>query len=382
MTQQQVLHLRSSIGVYGAENVLLGLIPALQALGVGGRLLALQAAGGAEQALLQRAGEQGVPAALLPCRGRIDWQTVRTLRREMAGVAHAAAAPPARPALLHVHDYKSAFYAWLARAGRALPIVATSHGQFNDSGRLHLYHHIERALMRRFEQVCIVSAEMRPGLLASGIAPDRIHLVENGIDTARYHPQVVSLPAAEIGMGPGAFVFGAAMRLAEQKFPLGLIDAFAACAWAPGSAVLVIAGDGPLRADAEARVTELGLRGSVVFLGARKDLDRCYASFDCFVLPSLFEGLPLALLEAMATGCQVVATRVGQVGEVLTGLPAQIIAPNDVPALARAMRAAVDLRADRALSGVALRERVVQRFSVARMAADYAAIYAAADAAA
>eukprot|EP01036_Dinobryon_divergens_P058491 gene58491-78026_t len=224
---------------------------------------------------------------------------------------------------MHVHDYKSAFYAWLARAGRRIPIVATSHGQFNDSARLQLYHRIELGLMRRFQQVCVVSAAMLPVLAAAGIPPDRTRLIENGIDTQRYNPACTTpLPPESLGLAPGCFIFGSAMRLAEQKFPVGLVEAYAASRQpAQGPTALVIAGDGPLRDAVLARAQALGVAHEVKLLGARADLAACLASFDVFVLPSLFEGLPLALLEAMAMGRPVLATPVGQVPEVLARLP-------------------------------------------------------------
>ncbi|HSI60541.1 MAG TPA: glycosyltransferase family 4 protein [Ideonella sp.] len=366
MTTPQVLHLRSSIGLYGAENVVLGLMPALMRDGIPNRLLCLQTPGDAEQLLYERALELGVPAAVLPCRGRLDWHCVKALRAEIAATPQA---------VLHVHDYKSAFYGWLARSGRALPIVSTSHGQFNDSQRLRLYHRIELMLMRRFERVCAVSDAMTPLLLAAGVAEQRIRVIENGIDTTRFHPQVPALERAALGIPPGRFVFGTAMRLAEPKFPLGLVEAYAASRERAGEAVLMIAGDGPMRAAVQARAAELGVADELILLGARKDLERIYGLFDCFVLPSLSEGLPMALLEAMATARPVIATTVGQVGEVLAGLPATLLPPGDVAALSRALRAARQSPERDPRVGAALRERVEQRYSVTRMAADYAAVY-------
>jgi glycosyltransferase involved in cell wall biosynthesis len=100
-------------------------------------------------------------------------------------------------------------------------------------------------------------------------------------------------------------------------------------------------------------------------------MPRFYAMLDVFVLPSLYEGLPLALLEAMSMARRVVATRTGQVADVLDGLPAELVEPGDPLALAEAMRRAMSSPADAAR----LRERVVQRYSLARMADAYAGLY-------
>ena len=357
-----VLHIRSSAGLYGAEYMILGLVPALAQLGVDSTLLSIDNQYSQAQKLFERALALGVPARRLPCRGRFDFATVAAIRKLLARYPNA---------LLHVHDYKSALNAWVARGRRKLPIVATSHGQFSTTASLHIYHRIESSLMRRFDHVGIVSEAMRPQLAASGVPGDRIRLVENGIDTRRFSPAAEPIARTEFGIAPDAIVFGTAMRLTEQKNPLGLVEAFASVAADAPRAALVIAGDGELRESVLARASNLGIGGRVHLAGARDDLERFYAMLDVFVLPSRYEGLPLALLEAMAVGRPVVATAVGQVPSVLEGLPFAPVPPNDVPALARAMRAAIDELGP----APALRQRVVERYSVQRMAAEYADVY-------
>jgi len=97
-----------------------------------------------------------------------------------------------------------------------------------------------------------------------------------------------------------------------------------------------------------------------------------YTMLDVFVLPSHYEGLPLALLEAMAARRRVVATRVGQIPQVLEGLGLDLVSPGDDAALARALYAAALSQS----SGEVLRRRVVEHYSTARMAAAYAQVYA------
>ena len=362
MSAPTVLHVRSSAGLYGAEYVVLGLIPELARLGIASKLLSIDNHLQPTQVLYERARELSVAAQRLPCRSRFDFATVRALRDIIATTTNP---------LLHVHDYKSALVAWLARGRRRLPIVATSHGHFATTANLRAYQRLELWLMRRFDAVCIVSAEMKPLLAAAGVPTHKVHLIENGIDTQRFHPDVAPLARAEFGIADDAIVFGSAMRLTEQKNPLGFVDAFARITMELPRAALVIAGNGELRDAIAARAAERGVSDRVHLLGARNDLERFYAMLDVFVLPSLYEGLPLALLEAMSAGRRLVATNVGEVAAVLSGLPVTTIAPGDIDTLAQAMRTATT----QPLPFVALRERVLQRYSVARMAQDYAGIY-------
>lgn len=357
-----VFHLHSGAGLYGAEQMLLGLIPALTRLGVESTLLCLDNYRLDRQPLYERARALKIPAHRLPCRGRFDPATVRALR----------AALRAHPnALLHVHGYKSAFYAWLARGG-GTPVVSTLHGHINGTRRLGLYQNLERRLMRGFDRVCIVSASMEPVLATGGVAASRIELIENGVDTGRFRPDAQSLSRSAFGIPADAFVFGSALRLSAEKNPLGLLDAFAEVLKHFPRCWLAIAGDGPLHASALAHACELGIDGHVRLLGMRDDLERFYPMLDCFVLPSLTEGLPLALLEAMAAARPLISTTVGQVPRVLSGLRVALVPPGNTEALASAMCSTCT---ESRLARPDLRQRVLERYSVARMARDYATIY-------
>jgi glycosyltransferase involved in cell wall biosynthesis len=358
-----VLQVLSSAGLYGAEHVVLGLIPALQGCGINGSLLCIQNPRLADQPLYERARQFGIPAETVPCRGRFDPATVRALRSAVA--RHPGA-------MVHVHGYKAAFYALLARGGRAEPsIVATLHGWVTTTHALRLYRWLELRLLRRFQCICIVSETMRATLNRAGVDDARIRLIENGIDTRRFRPDVTPLLRRDFGIPDRAFLFGCVMRLSPEKNPLGLLKAFALMASAAPHAWLAIAGDGPQRPDIEQQARDLGIAGRLRLIGERIDMDRFYPMLDCFVLPSLTEGLPLSLLEAMASARAVIASDVGQVATVLDGLPARVVPAGEVAALASAMQEAVDYPQP----SRALRERVEARYSVARMARDHAALY-------
>lgn len=361
--EPHVFHLHSGAGLYGAEHMLLSLIPALAEQHVESTLLCLDNYRLGSQPLYERARASGIPAQRLPCRGRFDWNTVRALRTMLR--CHPEA-------LLHVHGYKSAFYAWLACWAGGPPIISTLHGHIDGTRRLNFYQALERRLMRGFARICVVSGTMPPVLASGGVRADRIELIENGVDTSRFRPDVDPMPRSAQGIPEDAFVFGSVLRLSAEKNPLGLLDAFASVLKQFPRCWLVMAGDGPLHGDVLAHACGLGIEGHVRLLGARDDLEHFYPMLDCFVLPSLSEGLPLALLEAMAAARPLVGTAVGQVPGVLGGLDAALVPAGDNDALAAAMRSAIienqGTRPD-------LRQRVVERYSAARMARDYATIY-------
>jgi glycosyltransferase involved in cell wall biosynthesis len=358
------LHVFSSAGVYGAEHAVLGLIPALAVLGIDSTLACIDNPRLHEQPLYEYARARGLSAVRIPCSGRLDHTTTGALRAQLQQ----------RPrTLMHVHGYKGAFYA--LRARRALPgtpIVSTLHGWVTNTRALWLYRLLELWMLRRIQRVCIVAESMRQPLQEAGIPAERIVLVENGIDTMRFSPDGPALSRDELGIPRDAFVFGGVMRLSSEKNPLGLLDAFTQIAAEVPRAWLVLAGDGPQRGELERRLREEpDLAARVRLLGARSDPERLYPLFDCFVVPSLSEGLPLALLEAMACERPIIASNVGQIAMVLENLNAQLVPPGNTDALVEAMRHAMS----RHSLTPQLRQRVEERYSVARMAHDYAAVY-------
>lgn len=362
-TEPHVLHVFSSAGVYGAEHAVLGLMPALAELGIQGTLACIDNPHLREQPLYERASALGIPAVRIPCAGRLDGATTRALRAQLQQHPRT---------LMHVHGYKSMFYAMRARRAQPdVPIVSTLHGWVTNTRALWLYRLLEMRMLRSVQRVCIVADGMRQPLREAGIPAERIVLIENGIDTTRFRTDGPAMSRDELGIPHDAFVFGGVMRLSAEKNPLGLLEAFTRIAADIPQAWLVLAGDGPQRADFERRVRESGLAARVRLLGARNDPERVYPLFDCFVVPSLSEGLPLALLEAMACERPVIASNVGQIATVLDGLDAQLVPAGNTDALADAMRRALSPRAPAAQ----LRQRVEERYSVARMAHGYANVY-------
>jgi glycosyltransferase involved in cell wall biosynthesis len=205
-----------------------------------------------------------------------------------------------------------------------------------------------------------------------GISPAKLRVIHNGIDPGPFgRPPDARLRTALIGDPHRPLVLTLA-RLAPQK---GLDTLVAAARLVP-EAVFVVAGDGPERGALEAQAATLGLADRMRFLGHRRDVAALLDACDVFALPSLFEGLPLAVLEAMAAGKPVVASHIGGTDEaVLEGVTGLLVPPADPCALARAIRVVL---ADPALArrlGAAGRSRVDAEFSARRMVRAVEATY-------
>jgi glycosyltransferase involved in cell wall biosynthesis len=210
-----------------------------------------------------------------------------------------------------------------------------------------------------------------------GVAAERATVIPNGIDPAEWE----SLPDAaearrKLGLPRDAFVVCTLSRLHEQKGMEFLLAAARTVAEQVPSATFLIAGYGPLLERLKEQARQLDVDARVRFLGYRKDVALILAASNVFVLPSLWEGMSNALLEAMAAGKPVIATSVnGAVEQVLPGETGLLVPPRDADALARAL---LDLAHDprKALAmGLKGRERVRSEFSLSRMTDAYIELY-------
>jgi glycosyltransferase involved in cell wall biosynthesis len=277
-----------------------------------------------------------------------------------------------RAGLVHAHNFGRFFYAGpAARLARA-PALYTEHSNTRrDERALWL---TQRRLSRWAGVVAAVSSQVRRGLVADqGLPAEKVWVVPNGIDPEPYAAAAVEREAvrAELGLPAEALVVGSVARLAPIKNQELLL---AALALRP-EAWLVLAGDGPRRSALEALAGELGVASRVRFLGLRRDVPRVLAACDLFSLSSHSEGLPIAVLEAMAAGLPVVATRVGGLPDAVTdGRTGRLTPPGDAAALAAAWGELLAPERRRAL-GQAGQAVLRERFSLAAMVAAYDGIY-------
>lgn len=224
---------------------------------------------------------------------------------------------------------------------------------------------LSRRLARKSAALVGVSEGVRQSLLAQGLPADKTVAIPNGIDLARF--------ADAAGEREQGLVMSA--RFARQKDHATLIDALALLSAQGLKPRLQLAGTGPLMARMQARAARLKLGGQLSFLGQHGDMPGLLRSQAVYVLSTHFEGMPLALVEAMAAGCACIASDVvGVRGVIDDGVTGLLVPESDAPALANAVARLLRDPALAARLGAAARERAVAEHGLALMRERYEAL--------
>lgn len=325
MSGVKVLQLISSGGYYGAENMLLNLCASQQKAGCQNSLMIFYNVHTPNVELYERARRRGLSVRMVHCQGRADWRAVRQIEEciQEDGIQ-----------LLHTHGYKADLYGYVAARRSGKPIVATCHNWLGGTAALGIYNRLDRMALKRFHGLAAVSDSVAQRLLASGVPARKIRTIANGIDVQTFER---ARPSPTLNFDCSK-VIGMVARLDLQKgFEYLLRAARELRGEFPGLKV-VIMGEGPDRREIEDMIRRLGLQSNVILAGQRSDMPAIYAAMDVFVLPSLNEGLPMTILEAMAASKPVIATRVGAIPKVIqdgeTGL---LVDPADSDGLRNAL---------------------------------------------
>jgi glycosyltransferase involved in cell wall biosynthesis len=287
-----------------------------------------------------------------------------------------------RVEVLHIHlvGYTGGRWALLAaRLARVPATVCTI--QITPAQRERWLTRLDRRIttagVDRFIAVSQVSRQRLVDYL--GQSPAKIAVIPNAVELERY----ATAPAlagdsvrTRHGVSPDAVLLGAVARLSPQKGLSYLIDALPAIVAQQPRVQVLLVGDGPLRAALEAQATALGVRDRVHFAGPQEDVPSYLRAMDLFVLPSLFEGLPLAVLEAMAAALPVVATAVDGTPEAVEdGVTGRLVPPRDAAAFAETVLDLLRDPAAQARMGAAGRARA-NEFSVEALVDHVSSVYA------
>lgn len=274
--------------------------------------------------------------------------------------------------IVHTHKHKDTVLGALAaKLVGVARVVRTVHGLREPLrgwqwAKYRVYEALERAILWCFaDRIISVSWRLAERLRRSGYRWSAITQVHNGLDLRRVMPtRTRDEVRRELGIASDTLLIGTVGRLSAVKGHRHLLHAARLVLQAKPATRFVIVGGGPLRDELALRAMELGIHRQCLFVGPRNDVYDLIAAFDIFVLPSLDEGMPLALLEAMALAKPVVATRVGGIPEIIshreTGL---LVPPRDAAALANAC---LHLAGDREMAqmlGAHARQAIEAEFS-------------------
>ncbi len=291
-----------------------------------------------------------------------------------------------RPSILHTYNLAAVEYGMTAALAGVPVRIHAEHGRdASDPDGKNPKHKLLRKLVAPFIDAFVpVSGDLQQWLRSVvGISEKKIVFISNGVDTNRFKPgkQPVADTSSDSSALDGKFVIGTVGRVQDVKNHHGLIDAFLKLrkllpAEAADELRLVIIGDGPLLPSIRARVAEEGIASQVWLPGARTDVAQLMQSFSVFTLPSIAEGTPVTILEAMACGLAVVATRVGGIPEVVVdGTTGMLVPPNDPDKLAAALLSYYQDPARAQRHGAAGRTSVENKSSIHAMVAAYASLY-------
>ena len=361
----KILQLISSGGHYGAESMLLNLCRGLRNAGEEITVGVFLNKHRPNLELAKRLSEQALHCELIPCAGRFDWQAVRSLRKIIRGGGFG---------IVHSHGYKADFYALAAARLEKSLLVATCHGWPGKSFSLKAYAALDRVCLRYVSRVAAVSEQRATDLNKAGVRREKIVKILNGINPMAFSKAV---PAEGIRTNrPDEFVIGMVGRLANEKGCDVLLRSISEIRGEFPGARVVFVGEGPLRDSLKQLAQSLGMENSVHFAGYREDMPSIYAGFDVFVLASSYEGLPMVILEAMASGKPVIATRVGEIPRVIesenTGV---LIEPNKTEALRDALLRLLRDSNLREEMGKRAASHVIRYFSIDQMSRAYLDVY-------
>jgi glycosyltransferase involved in cell wall biosynthesis len=354
MKPVNILHVISTLHVGGVENQLATIVGKYDRKKLSPLVCSLSDKGeiGGE------IEESGIEVISLNKLGhRFNWTTVRDIYNLIK----------ARDVkIVRTHQYHANLYgrlaAWLAKVPC---VVASVHNVYTRDRKLH------RRIINKFlsgftDRVVAVSEAVKRDILKyDHLMDDKVTVIYNGIDTQRFSDTNRNSMRAALGISPEAQVIGTVGRLTIQKGQKYLLDAVAMLRKKFPQIALLIVGDGPMRDELSNHIKALGIDKNAILVGTRRDIPRLLSAMDIFVLPSLWEGSPNALIEAMAAGKPVIATDIPPIREIINLDKVGILVPvEDSKAIASSIELLFNSKTLAETFGKSAKERVFSDFAM------------------
>jgi glycosyltransferase involved in cell wall biosynthesis len=357
-------------GLYGAENVIINLSLGLEKQNCRSLIGCFKLKGKEIPDIGTKAESLGIETVYFNLKNKFDPKCTS----EIASFCKANGIT-----IIHSHGYKPSLVCLLLKLFYKIPYVITCHLWYSNDLSLRIYHLIERISMLFASHVIGVSEKIVDDLKKRRVPKQKIQLVDNGVDALSYSKDKMSNEMdfrKELGLRKDSFIIGSLGRLTEQKDYKTFIQAAAEVLKIGKNIEFIIAGDGPLRSELNSLTEFLEIQKNFHFLGFRNDTARILNLMDIFVLSSLDEGLPMAMLEAMAARRPVVATRVGGIPKVIRdGSNGMLINTGDYGQLKEKLLFLIGNPERRKIFGDLAYDTVINNFSCERMTNRYIEIY-------
>lgn len=305
-----------------------------------------------------------IPVARRPAKeGRDHFRVVRCCRMLLALLKQE------RFDLIHTHGYFTDILGVIAAKVARVPHVSTCHGFIQSDKKLKLYNFLDVFLLKYSNRIIAVSDDIKVQLIESGISKDKIETITNAVvvprlegnDTEKKHLFLKKYYNAK----KGQVVIGYVGRLSAEKGLKYLLKSVLDLKEKSLFFKIILIGDGPERKNLMDLVQKNHLQQDVVFAGFLEDPGSLLPLFDVFVLPSLTEGTPMAMLEAMSCGLPVIASRVGGVPDVISdNVDGMLVSPGDSLSLAKSILVlSRDQRLRMSMSNNA-RKKIIDNYSI------------------
>ena len=244
--------------------------------------------------------------------------------------------------IVHTHGYFADIIGLPVSKMLRIPHISTCHGFISTDKNLFIYNTLDRVILRLSNRIVAVSDRIKNDLIRWGIKESRIIVIENAVE-GNYHKGLFVKKRREkkeqLNIPEDQFIIGYIGRLSKEKGIQYLIEATSILN-EPGIPITVmIIGKGPQKDELRGLVKDKGIEHKFVFIGFQSDIEDWIPALDAFILPSLTEGTPMALLEAMSSGVPVIASRVGGVPKIIVnGKNGLLVQPRDPKGLAQAIK--------------------------------------------
>ncbi len=367
----KILHIMDSAGLYGAEIMLLNLMEEQRRMNLSPILLSINDLEHSKSAIEVESRKRGFQTVKVPIasgyslRGALD--IVKAGRENDV-------------TLFHSHGFKAnILLGFLPKFIRNKPIVSTLHGYISVKflSRMRIYEFMDALALRRIDAVVRVAASSRTDARYPSRRNTHNYIINNGIpelifDSSSIHQSDSAVSA----FCKDGFILGTICRLSEEKGVDYLVEAMRLLSDRNRTVKAIIIGEGPQRDSLQDKISLYGLNDRILLAGYKDQAYHYLPLFDAFVLPSLTEGLPITILEAMQAKVPVIATDVGGVPDVLGhGKFGILVRSADAPALAEAITEVSSGTSRMSTMCADAHATALERYSSKRMAENYLKVY-------